>query len=405
MGLADSPGSPIPNPACNRTVDMKNSYIYLDHAATTFPRPPEMLNRMINQFAVMGVSPGRGGYDMAIEAERYLQNVRRKLAAFFGFSSPDRVVFTSNSTDALNLAILGLTQQRTHVVSTRLEHNSVLRPLFHLKQIGKIDYTLVDFDSHGLVKPADIAAALKSNTRLVIINHASNVLGTVQDIKTIGYICAQKGIPLLIDASQSAGYVPFHMEAWNVSAIAFTGHKSLLGPTGIGGLIISPHVEITPTRFGGTGVESHSLAQPLSFPQRLEAGTLNILGIFGLEAGLQEVEKMGIIENLNQKIELLNILYKELKRNDRVIIYNSYNKYNYLPILCFNIKGILPQDTATILDGDYHIAVRSGLHCAPLLHKDIGTYPQGAVRISLGWNTREQDIERTIDAIKKMALA
>ncbi|MCP4577034.1 MAG: aminotransferase class V-fold PLP-dependent enzyme, partial [Deltaproteobacteria bacterium] len=248
---------------------MDNAYSYLDHAATTFPRPPEVLNQMLTQFAAMGCSPGRGGYDMAIETEGFIKEVRRRLASFFGAENPDRVVFAANATDALNLAIMGLTRPGTHVVSTRLEHNSVLRPLFHLKQTGKIEYTLVGFDNHGYVNPDDIAAAFRPNTGLVVVNHASNVLGTLQPIGGIGHICAKQGIPLLIDVAQSAGYMPIHMTDWNISALAFTGHKALLGPTGIGGLIIAPNIDIAPTRFGGTGVDSHSLAQPLVFPQRL----------------------------------------------------------------------------------------------------------------------------------------
>jgi cysteine desulfurase / selenocysteine lyase len=383
---------------------MDDAYSYLDHAATSFPRPPEVLKQMLTQFAAMGCSPGRGGYDMAMEAEAVVQRVRRRLASFFGAESPDRVVFAANATDALNLAIMGLTRPGTHVVSTRMEHNSVLRPLFHLKQTGRIDYTLVDFDNHGFVNPVRIAAALRPNTGLVVVNHASNVLGTVQPIDTIGQICAGQGIPLLIDVAQSAGYVPIHMTAWKVSALAFTGHKALLGPTGIGGLIASPHVDITPTRFGGTGVDSHILSQPLAFPQRLEAGTLNVLGIMGLNAGLDYVEKIGLLKNHRHKMGLLSRLYQQLSAMDRVTVYGSYPDDRHVPVLSFNIQDISPQDAGTILDGDYDIAVRAGLHCAPLLHEDIGTSPRGAVRVSLGWNTTEAEIDKVVSAVADMAI-
>ena len=386
-------------------MDMDESQSYLDHAATTFPRPPEVLDTMLAQFAAMGCSPGRGGYDMAVEAEAFVQGVRQRLASFFEAVRSDRVVFAANATDALNLAIFGLARPGIHVVSTRLEHNSVLRPLYHLQQIGRIEYTLVDFDSRGFVDPDDIAASLQPNTGLVVINHASNVLGSVQPIGAIGRICAQNGIPLLIDTAQSAGHVPIHMTAWNVSALAFTGHKALLGPTGIGGLVTAPDVDIAPTRFGGTGVDSHSLSQPRFFPQRLEAGTLNMLGIMGLNACLDYVEKIGLPENRDREMRLLSRLHQKLSAIEGVTVYGSFPDGRYVPVLSCNIANVQPHDAGTILDGDYGIAVRAGLHCAPLVHEDLGTSPHGAVRISLGWNTTETDIDRAVTAIADMGAA
>ncbi len=381
---------------------MNENLTYLDHAATTFPKPSEVLKRMVAQYEQMGCSPGRGGYDAAEEAEAFVLGVRKRLASFFQCSDPQRVIFAANATDALNLAIFGMIRPGTHVVSTRLEHNSVLRPLYRLKQMGCIDYTLVDFDKDGFVDPGDIAAAFRKNTSLVIINHASNVLGSVQPVEEIAGICAERNTPLLIDAAQSAGYVPIRMAAWKVSAVAFTGHKSLLGPTGIGGLAIAPEVDIASTRFGGTGLDSRNPDQPQSFPYRLEAGTLNLLGIIGLNAGLDYMDGMGMEENYRQKMALLSLLREGLSPMDGVKVYGSLSHDRHVPLLSFNISGMHPSDAGMILDGDHDIAVRTGLHCAPLVHETLGTAPGGAVRISLGWNSTQKDIDRVLEAISEM---
>ena len=384
---------------------MDESLIYLDHAATTFPRQPEVMQRMLKQFQDMGCSPGRGGYDLAQEAEAFVAAVRERLAEFFGASDPDRVVFTANATDGLNQAVFGLTRPGDHVVSTRLEHNAVLRPLHHLEQTGRIETTLVGCTAQGFVDPAEIEAALQPNTALVAVNHASNVLGSVQPVAEIGRICASRDIPLLIDAAQSAGYIPIDMSAWQVSALAFTGHKALLGPTGIGGLITSPDLDIAPTRFGGTGIESHNPSQPRSFPQRLEAGTLNLLGVMGLNAGLDYLESQGMQENHCRKMGLVTRLREALEGMERVTLYGSTSQDSHVPVLSCNLRGLHPSDAGMILDGDHTIAVRTGLHCAPLIHADLGTLPAGTIRFSLGWNTTDQDIERAIAAVEAMSAA
>ncbi len=387
----------------DRKTDMDTDFIYMDHAATTFPRPAEVLDRMAARYRRMGCSPGRGGYDMAVEAGQYIHQVRQRIAAWFGAPDPDRVVFTSNATDALNLAISGMTRPGGHVVSTTLEHNSVLRPLYHLRQAARIDYTLVEFDSRGIVTPEAIAGAIRDHTRLVVVNHASNVLGTVQPIAGIGQICQERGIPLVIDAAQSAGFIPIDMAAWHVSALAFTGHKALLGPTGIGGLVTLPDVRISPTRFGGTGVESHRLDQPEAFPYRLETGTLNLLGIIGLAEGLTFLETSGIRETVERKTALASRLWQGLAAIDGVTVYGTAPGPGHVPLATCNIDGIHPSDAGMILDGDYGIAVRTGLHCAPLVHEAIGTSPRGAVRFSLGWNTTQEQVDQAIEAVKEMA--
>jgi cysteine desulfurase/selenocysteine lyase len=378
---------------------MTQRLIYLDNAATTFPKPPSVLAEMTETYGRMGVSPGRGGYDLATEAEALVQKTREKVAEFFGAVDPDRVVFAANATDALNLAIQGILGQGDHVVATRLEHNSVLRPLYHLREKGWIEYDLVPFDGRGFVDPDDIAGAIRRNTRLVIVCHASNVLGTVQPIPAIGRICAERGVPLIIDAAQSAGVIPIEMGGWQVRGVAFTGHKSLLGPCGIGGLVLDPGLEIASTRFGGTGTDSKSLVHTQTFPHRLEAGTLNLLGIVGLSAGMDFILKEGSQAIHGREMILLKRLYDGLAHLDRVEIYGPGDRSSHVGLMTVNVKGIAPEDVGMILDGDFNIAVRAGLHCAPLLHEGLGTYPQGAVRFSLGPFNTVEDIDRTIDAM------
>ncbi|MEW6440826.1 MAG: aminotransferase class V-fold PLP-dependent enzyme [bacterium] len=380
-------------------MDRANQVIYLDNAATTFPKPREVLKRIVETYTRLGVSPGRGSYDLAMEAEEFVQQSRRKLARFFCAPDPERVIFANNATDALNLAIQGLLQAGHHVVATRLEHNSVLRPLFHFRQIGMIEYDLVPFNGDGFIDPRDVADMMRPNTRLVIICHASNVLGTIQPIAEVGRLCADRGVPLMIDASQSAGHVPIDMDAWGVSIVAFTGHKSLYGPTGIGGLLIRPDLKIQATRFGGTGIESRSLIHTQTFPHRLEAGTINLLGIIGLSAGLDYVLAKGMDEIHRREMELLRRLRDGLSELQGVDLYCAQDLSNHVAVLTTNVRGIEPEDVGAILDVDFGVAARTGLHCAPLIHEDLGTSPRGGVRFSLGCFNTAEDIDSAIEAM------
>jgi cysteine desulfurase/selenocysteine lyase len=382
---------------------MTQKLIYLDNAATTFPKPPSVLAEMTETYRRVGVSPGRGGYDLASEAEALVQRTREKVAGFFGALDPNRVILTANATDALNLAIQGILAQGDHVVATRLEHNSVPRPLYHLREKGRIEYDLIPFDGRGFVDPCDVAGAIRPHTRLVIVCHASNVLGTVQPIPEIGRICAERGVPLIIDAAQSAGFIPIDMVGWRVAGVAFTGHKSLLGPCGIGGLVLDPKLEIASTRFGGTGLDSKSHVHTQTFPHRLEAGTLNLLGIIGLSAGMDFILKEGIEAIHGREMALLEKLYAGLARLDRIQIYGPGDRSSHVELMTVNVNGVAPQDVGMILDGDFNIAVRAGLHCAPLLHEGLGTYPEGAVRFSLGPFNTAEDIDRTLDAMAMIA--
>ncbi len=377
--------------------------IYLDNAATSFPKPPEVLEEMFETYSRMGVSPGRGSHDLAVRCERYLHEVRSQVCDFFGGENPDRVAFACNSTDALNTIIQGLAEPGCHVVSTRLEHNSVLRPLYHLKDLGLIEFDLVPFDPEGFIDPRDVAGLIKPSTRFVILNHVSNVLGTIQPVSEVGRVCRDAGVPLVLDVSQSAGVVPIDMRAMNVQAVAFTGHKSLQGPTGIGGLVLSEGIDIRAVKFGGTGVDSMSTSQPEEYPYRLEAGTPNILGIIGLSAGMRFIKRQGIGNIYGREVSLAGALRNGLASMKAVRMYCAENLDNHTAVIACNVEGLDPGDFAAILDGDFDIATRSGLHCAPLVHQDIGTSPRGAVRFSFGPFNSDADVAAVLAAVGEIA--
>lgn len=373
--------------------------IYLDNAATSFPKPHGLLDKTLQIYKEIGVSPGRGGYDLAIAANDAMDQVRCKVASFFGSSAPDRVVFQSNATDALNTLIMGACANGGHVVTTNLEHNSVLRPLHFLEQIGKITWSAIDFNNDGYIDPQDIKNAIKDDTILVICNHASNVIGTVQPIEAISEICSHRDIPFAVDMSQTAGVIPVNMKKIGITAIAFTGHKSLFAPTGIGGLLLADGYDIAITRFGGTGVESKSLIHTAEYPFRHEAGTHNLLGIIGLGQGIDYVANLMKNGLLEDKLALWRQLRDGLQNLDKITLYCANSNNNRVPVLSFSMQDISAEDLGIILDGDFEICCRTGLHCAPLVHKKLGTYDTGTVRFSLGAFTTKEDIQNTISAI------
>ncbi len=377
--------------------------IYLDNAATTFPKPREVLERMMDLYAAKGVSPGRGGYDLAQEANELVHGTRKRLCRFFGSDDPDRVIFAANATDALNLIIQGATRPGGHVVSSRLEHNSVLRPLQHLREKGLIDFDLVPFDGQGFIDPDDIARAIRPQTQWVILTHASNVLGSIQPIEAIGRICRERNIPLIIDTAQSAGVIPIDMSAWGVSALAFTGHKSLMGPTGIGGLVLRKTFEVQATRYGGTGIDSQELNHTQTYPHRLEAGTLNILGIIGLAAGLDYLSAQGLDSIREREQKLAQRLWDGLAAIKKVRVYGPDRMDRRVGVVLANIEGLTPASVGTILDGDFGIATRVGLHCAPLVHQDLGTGRAGGVRFSVGPFNTEKEIDQAVEAMAQIS--
>jgi cysteine desulfurase family protein len=384
---------------------MSERIVYLDNAATTFPKPPGVLREMVDTYARLGVSPGRGNHDLAAQAGDLVDGVRARVARFFGAPDPDRVIFGSNATDALNTVIAGLVRPGDHVVTTRLDHNSVLRPLHHLAETGLISWDAAPFDEGGFVDPDAVAALLRPNTRLVVMTHASNVLGTIQPLAEIGRRCAERGVPLVVDAAQSAGLVPIDMAALGIAAMAFTGHKSLYGPSGIGGLVLMPGLDVATTRFGGTGMDSASLDHSRSYPLRLEAGTLNLLGVIGLSLGMDFVERHGVEALRAREMALLDRLRDGLAAQPGITVYGAADPARRVPVLAVNVAGIHPQDVGAILDGDFGIAVRVGVHCAPLAHRDLGTIDRGAVRFSLGAFTTADEIDLAIEAMRAIASA
>ncbi|MBC8489658.1 MAG: aminotransferase class V-fold PLP-dependent enzyme [Bacteroidetes bacterium] len=381
-----------------------NKLIYLDNGATSFPKPKEVYDFMHEFYQKHGVNPGRSGFDAAIETEEVVHETRKLLTDFFNGTDPNRLTFSYNASDTLNMIIQGMTSKGDHVITTNLEHNSVLRPLYHKMHDGEIEVTYIPFDNKGYIDPDDIKKAFKSNTSLVIINHGSNIIGTVQPIAQVGKYCNEAGIPFAVDASQTAGIIDIDIEAMNIDVVVFTGHKCLMGPTGIGGSYIKEGVNIKGTRFGGTGVKSAYPFHLEEFPYRMECGTLNIVGVAGLNAGVKWILKEGINNIHEREILLWDRLRKGIQNIEGVITYCANDIENQNAVLSCNIDGWEAGDVGTILDVDYNIASRTGLQCAPKVHVQLGTDKiHGTVRLSLGAFTTEEHVDAAIDAISEIA--
>jgi len=378
--------------------------IYLDNAATSYPKPPEVYDFMNEFYKKSGVNPGRSGYDMSLETEEVVNTTRKKLTKFFNGTNPDHLTFSYNASDSLNMIIGGMLEYGDHVITSNVEHNSVLRPLYHKKHDGEIDVTYIPFDGKGYIDPDDVKKAFKKNTKMVIINHCSNVIGTIQPVGEVGKYCRESGIYFVIDASQTAGAVNIDIREMNIDVVAFTGHKCLMGPTGIGGSYIGEDVPIKGTRYGGTGVRSAYPFHLEEFPYRMECGTLNIVGIAGLLAGQRWIEKEGL-ENLhNKELKLWDKLRKGLQEIDKVTTYCADSTENHNAVLSFNVEGWDAGNVGTMLDVDYNIACRTGLQCAPLVHAHLGTDKiHGTVRLSIGAFNTEEHIDAAIEAVKNIS--
>jgi cysteine desulfurase family protein len=384
--------------------------IYLDNAATTFPKPEEVHDSMGDFYRRYGVNPGRTGCDLALKAEEMIHSTRTRLSYLFNPSleragikkNPDRLVFSANATHALNLLIQGVLRPGDHVVTTWTEHNSVIRPVNHMIQRG-VEATFVKPDGEGYVDPADIRLAIRPTTRLVVVNHASNVIGVVQDLEAIGTVCREAGVLFAVDAAQTAGVIPIDMADWGISFVAFTGHKGLFGPTGTGGLCVADDAEIESTIWGGTGVRSAHPYHLEEYPYRLEAGTLNLLGIAGIAAGLDWIEKTGSDAILAHEILLLERLQDGLAGIKGVTVRGTTRLTGRVAVCSVTVNGYDPSDVGTMLDVDYDILTRTGLQCAPLIHEHMGTSPRGTVRFSIGPFNTEEHIESAIAAMTKIA--
>ena len=381
-----------------------SDFVYLDNAATTFPKPPEVIQFMCDFYATRGVNPGRTGFDLALEAEDTLLEARQSLTDFFGGSDRNRLVFSLNVTDALNLLIGSVLAPGDHAITTCLEHNSVLRPMYQQRGRG-VEVDFVPFDADGYVDPADIEARIRPNTKLVVMNHGSNVIGTIQPVAAVGEICRKAGVLFAVDVAQTAGLVPIDVNEMAIDVVCFTGHKSLFGPTGTGGMYMAEHVDLTPCRSGGTGVKSALKSQPRDYPWRFEFGTLNTMGIAGLLAGQRWIADRGGVEALYEE-EMIHAtrLYEALEAMDNVTLYCADMARNHLPVFVFNIDGLPADQTGQLLDVEHNVITRTGLHCAPLVHEGIGTASiDGTVRFSVGAFTTSDDIDRAIAAVADIA--
>lgn len=386
--------------------------IYLDNAATSFPKPDIVHDTVREFYSRNGVNPGRTGCDLALHAEHMIHGTRTRLSAFFNPSldaagrkkDPNRLVFTMNATMSLNLIINGTVGPGDHVVTTLLEHNSVIRPVNHKVKEGA-EATYVVPDAEGYVDPEDIRGAIRRNTRLVIVNHASNVTGAVQDVKAIGRVCKDEGVPFAVDAAQTAGVLPIDMAECNISFLSFTGHKCLFGPTGTGGICVADDAELRGTIYGGTGVRSAHPYHLEEYPYRLEAGTLNLAGIAGLSAGLEWIEGRGRADIHRHEIELLGMLQDGLSDIRGVTLWGTRRLDQRVATLSMTVEHYDASDVGTLLDVDHNILTRTGLHCAPLIHRHHGSTPRGTVRFSVGPFNTEDHIRAAVTAIGEIAAA
>ena len=400
---------------------MKDNY-YFDNAATTWPKPEPVYQFMDSFFRSHGVNPGRSGHTLAIEAEQMIISTRKMLAQFFGFDGdPNRVVFTQNATDSLNMALNGLLSAGDHVIISQLDHNAVLRPVNHMQRDLGVDVSVLDADESGLISIDALAAAIKSTTKAIVVNHASNVIGVVQDLTTIAAVARQHGVIVIVDAAQTAGVLDVDM-ASGIDVLTFPGHKGLFGPMGIGGMIVAEHVELRASRFGGTGVDSISAFQPDAYPHRLEAGTISIPGVAGLHAAqkwfadlgqsLQDDKNIGHTDSCRiarqhiHKTETAHAvkICDHLASLSRVkLMGQRLDHQRYVATLSFMVDGLVAQQMADMLDADYHICVRAGLHCAPAVHSAFDTTDAGgAIRVSSGYFTEDADVDHLLDSITQL---
>ena len=380
------------------------SIIYFDNAATSWPKPPEVNKTIQKYLKKIGANPGRSGHRLSVEAARVIYDTREKLAQLFNITDPLQIVMTKNATEGLNIAISGLLKSGDHVITSSMEHNSVMRPLRVMERRG-VELTVIPCDPEGLIDPAHVNGAVKKNTRAIFMTHASNVTGTVMPVADIGRIARECGLVFCVDAAQTAGCHPIDVKEMNIDLLAFTGHKSLFGPSGTGGLYIREGLEkrIEPLCVGGTGSRSEVEEHPDFMPDRYEAGTPNTVGVAGLQAGIDFVLSEGIDQIKRKEEELVKIFTEGIKGLAGVTLYGQAGTQKRTPVVSFNIAGMDPAAVALELDDRFNIMARSGIHCAPSAHKTIGTYPQGTVRFSFSYFNTQEQIAKAIDAIYQIA--
>lgn len=374
--------------------------IYLNNAATTFPKPPEVLEAVSRCLATIPCETSRGA--IVANGEDVVEECRREVAQFFNATDPRNIIFTSGATESINLVLRGLDLRGKRVVTTAAEHNSVIRPLKELKRRGLLALTIVDCDRGGRVDPQQLAAAFTPDTALVVLTHCSNVTGNVNDLDTIVPLCRRAGVLVLLDAAQSAGAVPLDLQKYPIDMVAFAAHKSLYGIRGSGGLYLRSGLEIEPLKYGGTGTRSDFLFMPRDTPVRYEAGTPNIPGIAALQAGIAWIKRVGIDAIAQRCRRLEQQLLEHIAEIPQIILYGDLESKQRCPIVSLNVQGRSPEDVALMLGGSFGVITRSGLHCAPLVHHAIGAPAEGTVRLSLSFFTTEVEIEAVGAALRSI---
>jgi len=373
----------------------------LDQAATSFPKPPAVQEAVARSLAQGAFNPGRGSHRLVQQAQEQVMLARRNVAELFRIRDPKRILFFLNATQALNQAIKGWVRPGDHVVASGMEHNAVRRPLLYLQRQGA-EVTFLQGDRWGVPSAQEVVDALRPNTRLVVINHASNVTGAAADLEAIGQKLRPLGVPLLVDAAQSAGVLPIDVDAMGIDMLAFAGHKGLYGPPGIGGLYVREGIDLTPLVHGGTGMASEEPDQPQELPARYESGTQNVPGLAGLAAGVQFVLERGVETIARHERELLQHLESELAHLPGITVYAPPIDDRRVGVLSFQVAGYSSEEVAMLLDEHFCIAVRGGLHCAPLVHQRLGTLDTGTVRVSVGVFNTHEDMEQLLLAVREL---
>lgn len=377
--------------------------IYLDHAATSWPKPPAVVEAMVNALQQSGANPGRGSHRMAVQASRVLFGARKSIANLLGIHNANDISFTANTTEALNIAIQGWVRQGDHVIATMAEHNSVRRPLEYLRRTRCVEVDYVGVDQNGDVDLAQMQRLFKPNTRLVVCTHSSNLLGSILPIGEIALLAHKHKATLLVDAAQSAGILPLNVQQLEIDMLAFPGHKGLLGPQGTGGLYIGPELDVQPLIHGGTGSQSEAIEQPLIRPDRYEAGTPNTVGIAGLEAGVRHVSSLDPEQIYQHEWALIQHMMNGLSSIKGIHMLGPKLDQPRTGLLSFTLEGCDSAQLAFQLDRRFGIAVRAGFHCSPLAHESAGTTASGAVRASVGYSTSKDEVDALITAVQELA--
>lgn len=374
--------------------------IYFDNAATTIQKPKQVVEAVTQALCSMG-NAGRGAHNASMGASRMLFDTRKKLAELFGGNNPAQVVFTSNSTESLNMALKGLLNPWDHVITTQLEHNSVLRPLYELEDKG-VELTILNSDAKGRICYEDFEKEIKKNTKMIVCTHGSNLTGNLTDIGRVGEIARSHGLLFVVDASQTAGVFPIHVEEMKIDVLCFTGHKGLLGPQGTGGMYVREGVIIRPLKTGGSGVQTYSRTHPSQMPTALEAGTLNAHGLAGLDAALDYLKDTGINVIRKKEQELMWYFYQKVLEIPGITVYGDFDSQERCPIVSLNVKDYDSSEVSDFLFTEYGISTRPGAHCAPLLHQAMGTEKQGAVRFSFSHYNTIEEIDIAVQALKEL---